>query len=279
MKANQRRYFRGGVVLLLCGLFALTGFFAMPTQRASAATPALVRIIHASPFIGSANIFVDGTQLLTAFGFGQVTDYVPLPPGQHTVQIFIVSKGINAFPQAVTLPAVQPGVAYTVAALGTSLNTLTAAVFVDDNRATPGTAKVRVYQLTPDGGLMNATSGSQMVASGVSYKNASNYISVSPGAYAVDMQSSAGKVSWSDTLKANTVTSLFAVGVFNHSQFPGEPQADIVASTATAVPGLPQTGSNPFISDGHLSTPWLFIIIAILFVGGTLFTRRLFAAH
>ncbi len=281
MQAKTARFSWGGMMLLVCGMLTLTGFFVTPAQQASASTTAFVRIIHASPFIGSADIFVDGSPLLTAFGFGKITGYVPVPAGKHTVQIAFTGKGINASVLVETLPSIQPGVAYTVAALGTDANHLSLGVFVDDNRATPGTAKVCVYQLAPDGGSMSVTSAGKTVVAGVGYQKSSNYVSLSADAHAFDLKSSVGSLSWADTLKANTVTSLFVVGVFNTSKYNGEPQADVVSATAEAVPGLPQTGSNPFtfISDGQLSTPWLLIALATLCIAGTFFTRRLFSSH
>lgn len=281
MMMKKSRFSWGGVVLLVCGLCALAGLFAVQGQSASAATPAFVRVIHASPFVGTADVFVDGAPLLTSFGFGQVTPYVAVPAGQHKVQIALAGKGINASALIETLPPVQAGVAYTVAALGTDGNHLSLAVFVDNNYAVAGTARVRVYQLAPDGGSMHVMEGGDSMVAGVSYQNASNYFTMTPGSHTFDLGSAAGSKSLSTTLNANTVTSIFVVGVFSPNSFPDEPRAELVQATTAALPGLPQTGSNPFafLSDGRLSTPWLLIAIAMTFVGGTLFTRRLFGAR
>jgi hypothetical protein len=78
-------------------------------------------VIHASPFVGTADVFVDGAKLLSSFQFGAVTDYVAVPSGAHMVQIAAVGKGVGAALLTKTLN-VSSGLAYTVAALGTSPN-------------------------------------------------------------------------------------------------------------------------------------------------------------
>src|SRR5712692_1109162 len=143
-------------LLGICGLMAFFG-----VQKVAAAPQAtgtsFVRIIHASPFVGTADVFVDGSKLLSSFPFGQVTDYAPIPPGPHKVQIALVGKGIGASALTETL-AVNPDSAYTVAAIGTQANNLSLQVFVDNNTLSLGTAKFRAYQLSPDAGSVTVTS-------------------------------------------------------------------------------------------------------------------------
>ena len=192
------------------------------------------------------------------------------------MQIALAGKGIGASALTETL-ATQPGQVYTVAAIGTSPQNLGLLVFSDDNTAVSGTAKVRVYQLSPDAGAINVTTGNQSVWDG-SYQQASEYLTYSAGTptFSLDASQANGTLSATPTLKSNTVTSIFMVGLFN-----GSPKAQVVQAQVAAVPGLPQTGSDPFafITDGHLSTPWLLIALAMLFVGGTFLTRRWFSAR
>ena len=275
MATKKSRLSAGGMALLLCGVLALTGFFVLPGQRAHADTSAFVRIIHASPYVAAANVYVDGTSFLTSFGFGQVAGYSAIAPGPHKVQISLAKKN-SPFVLTETL-AVQPGGVYTVAAIGATADTLSLQVFNDSNLATSGMAKVRVYQLSPDAGWMSVLDGSTY-ETGANYQQASGYLTLSPGSATFNLNSArtGRSLSLTTSLQANQVTSIFAIGMFN-----GIPQAELVTNQTAALPGLPQTGSNPlaFISDGHLSTPWLLIALALLAVGGTLFTRRLFGTH
>lgn len=278
MATKKSRFSWGGMALLFCGMCALIVFSLAPVPRALAATPAFVRIIHASPFVGTADIFVDGSPFLTSFGFGAVTDYKAVPPGPHKVQIALEGKGISAAALTETLP-IQPGVVYTVAATGTTATNLALRVFIDSNLATFGNAKVRMYQLVPDGGWMSMQANSKYMT-GASYLQDSGYFTLSPGSASFKLDSAAASrsLSMSMALPANTVTSVFAVGEFN-----GNPKAELVSAQTTALPGLPQTGSDPSApasaSSNPLSISWLLVALAALVVGGMLFTRRLVRSH
>src|SRR6266516_8138559 len=102
------------------GILALLGYFGTWTLPASAQaqSPSFVRIIHASPDVGTADVFLDGSKLLSNFQFGTVTDYATIPPGPHKVQIALIGKGVGAAVISQTL-SVSAGIVYTVAALGT----------------------------------------------------------------------------------------------------------------------------------------------------------------
>src|SRR6266700_3568322 len=174
----------------LLGIGSLIAFSGVQKVSASsqATSPSFVRIIHASPFVGTADVFVDGSKLLSSFGFGAVTDYATVPPGPHKVQIALVGKGIGASALTQTL-SVNPGAAYTVAAIGTQANNLSLQVFVDNNVLSAGTTKFRVYQLSPDAGPVTVAAGGNMLVNGISYQNASNYLVVQPGGYTFDVNS------------------------------------------------------------------------------------------
>src|SRR5207248_4199550 len=142
------------LALGIISIIAFASLFGLQRYSASAASPSFVRVIHASPEVGTADVFVDGKKLLSSFQFGAVTDYVALPAGPHKVQIALVGKGIGASAITQTL-AVSPGVAYTVAAVGTKATGLSLEVFIDNNLVAPGTAKLRVYQLSPNAGSVS----------------------------------------------------------------------------------------------------------------------------
>src|SRR2546429_2074288 len=159
--------------LTLVPLWLLLGGAAMP---AYADSPAFVRMIHASPDIGTSDIFVDGNKVLSSFPFGGTTDYVRIPTGPHKVQVALIGKGLNAAVLTQTL-SVGPNVPYTVAALGTTATGFSLQAFTDNNLiATSGQAKVRVYHLSPDLGTISIATGGKTIISGLSYKQASDYL-------------------------------------------------------------------------------------------------------
>src|SRR5215469_14377365 len=76
----------------IIGIVDFAGVFSAQSHAASAASPSFVRVIHASPDVGTADVFVDGTLLLSSFQFGAVTyqgasDYITLPVGAYTFDV------------------------------------------------------------------------------------------------------------------------------------------------------------------------------------------------
>jgi hypothetical protein len=228
-------------LLVACSLIALAGFQPVSAAVPRLASPSFVRVIHASPYVGTADVFVDGNKLLSSFAFGSVTNYAPIPPGPHRVQIALVGKGVGASVLKETL-SVSPGLAYTVAAIGTQPTNLALEVFVDTNVLSPGTAKLRVYQLSPDAGPVTITTGGKTLVNGISYQHASGYLVVPARGYTFTVVSpiNSATLSTSATLKANMVASLFVVGMFN-----GPPKSELITSQTIGLPGLPATGSDP----------------------------------
>lgn len=260
-------------VPLVLGILVLLAGFGTQVAPVSAATPAFVRIIHASPDVGTADIFVDGAKLLSSFQFGAVTGYVAIPPGPHKVQIALVGKGIGGSVLSQTL-SVTPGLAYTVAAIGSHQTGPSLEVFVDSNYVVPGSTKVRIYNLSPNAGAVSVSNGSNKLLSSLAYQQASNYLALSAGSYTFNVAASSPSTNLSlpSTLKANTVQSIFLVGMLN-----GNPQLQLVQSAANALPGMPGTGSSPYpVSNGSYGSwslnPWLLaLLVAIVVCGGLLF--------
>jgi hypothetical protein len=263
-------------ISLVLGGLALLVLLGTQAVRTSAATPAYIRVIHASPAVGTADVFVDGNLLLSSFAFGAVTDYVPLPAGPHKVQIALVGKGIGAAALTQTLD-VQPGVVYTAAAIGSQATALSIEVFIDNNILAAGQAKARVYNLSPDAGSFNFSSGGNTLLNQVGYQQASNYMTLSAGSYNFDLTAPGTNTNLplAMTLGKNTVTSIFAVGMAN-----GTPKIELVPAQVSGVPGVPFTGSDPrpLPADSvqvQALTPWLLSIIASVFIGaGIIFRRR-----
>lgn len=264
----------------MCGVAAFLGAGRISTPAHAADSPSFVRILHASPYVGTADVFVDGTKLLSSFAFGAITGYASVPAGPHKVQIALVGKGIGASVLSETL-TVSPGTAYTVAAIGSQASDLSLQVFVDNNLLAPGSAKLRVYQLSPDAGTVNINSNGSTVLSGIGYPNASNYLTVASGSYDFNVSSPANDatLTTSVALGANMVESLFMVGMFN-----GIPKSELVTSQAAGFPNFPNTGSDPNAvsqadaARGQLSPsiPWLWPLgsASLLLIGSGFFIGR-----
>src|SRR5438067_5819337 len=102
----------------ILAVFAPVAFFAMQARPVSADSPSYVRIIHASPDIATTDVFLDGKVLLSTFTFATVTNYAIIPAGPHKVQAALIGRG--PIPPAVSQAiSINPGLAYTIAAIGT----------------------------------------------------------------------------------------------------------------------------------------------------------------
>ncbi|HKV59050.1 MAG TPA: DUF4397 domain-containing protein [Ktedonobacteraceae bacterium] len=276
MLRSKHALMRLSRVSLVLGGLALLVLLGTQAVRTSAATPAYIRVIHASPAVGTADVFVDGNPLLSSFAFGSVTDYVPLPAGPHKVQIALVGKGIGASVITQTL-AVQPGTVYTAAAIGSQATGLSIEVFIDNNFLAAGQAKTRIYNLSPDAGSFNVSANGSNILSQIGYKQASDYMTMTAGSYNFALAALGSNINLplAMTLDKNTITSIFAVGMAN-----GTPKIELVPSQVSGVPGVPSTGSDPrplALPDNVQSqglTPWLLSILASVFIGASILFRR-----
>ncbi|MDQ2904465.1 MAG: DUF4397 domain-containing protein [Chloroflexota bacterium] len=258
--------------------FVLAAFPSVATPSASAETPAFVRVMHASPDVGTADVFLDGVKALSNFQFGTVTHYLSIPPGPHRVQVALIGKDPSSSMISQVL-SVQPGVAYTVAALGRESSGFKLEVFIDNNRLATGKSKVRLYHLSPGTGGVDLELNGSTLISGISYQQASSYATLHEGSYTFNVSIAQPRAvqSYAVSLKANTVTSIFVVGVFN-----GTPQFQFISSQEPGIPGLPQTGSDPNASPAPLApaqgtlplSPWLPVALALCLLGVGVVARQ-----
>ncbi len=273
MKLFSRSKFVLPCMIVFVVISALFLVFSVSLHPAKADSPSYVRVIHASPDIGTATVFVDGNMLLNNFQFGTVTPYAAIPAGPHKVQVGLIGTGPGAATITQTIQ-VQPGVTYTVAAVGMASTGFSLQIFIDDNSVVSGSAKVRVYHLSPGTGTVNVTADGSTLVSGLGYQQASGYLSEPAGTWSADISAPASNTTLpvSATLGTNTVTSVFAIGLIN-----GTPKIQFVSAQVNGLPGVPGTGSDP----NYHATPdfvqpaisWLPELILLLLTGGFIFYR------
>ncbi len=272
---NQRVMLALRHVAAKMGVLFLIAAFAVQTLPAMAAPAenAFVRVVHAAPAAGNVDVFVDGGKLLSNFAFSTVTGYVPVAAGPHRIQVAPAGKGIGGAVIDQTV-SVDAGAVYTVAAIGADAKSFGLAAFSDNNLMDPSQAKVRVYHLSPNAGPVDVAAGGNKVITALTYKNASDYLSVAPAAYTFNVTATSANatVPVSATLSAGTVNSVFAVGLFK-----GSPALKFVLATVNGVPGMPGTGSDPR-HVAPASTPFLpglLGITGLLLIGSGFAARRL----
>ncbi|MFC3476637.1 DUF4397 domain-containing protein [Halobacterium litoreum] len=180
---------------LVAGAVATTGALAASAAE-TAENPqnvAYLNVAHASPDAPAVDVYVDNETALEDFAFGDVSDYLELDAGAHTVAITVADdRSAVVFEGNLTL---ERGTATTVAAAGeVSENGTTAfapRVFPND-ALTPDNdyAAVRVAHLSPDAPTVDVTAedGDVVLAENVSFGNASAYVTVPAGDYEVEIR-------------------------------------------------------------------------------------------
>lgn len=267
---------RTSLMVGIVALLALCSVQFIYPQSVSADSTSYVRIVHAAPDVGTVDVFMDGTRILSNFQFGTVTGYIPLPAGTHSIQAALIGKGINAAVISKSI-AVTAGTPYTVAALGTNTDGFTLRVFADDNLVVNNQAKVRVYHLSPGVGDVRVAASANTLIDQLSYPQASDYVSVPAGAYTFDLTlPNNATVPLSAQLKSWTVTSIFAVGMLN-----GSPKFQLLSNQVPGLPGLPNTGSDPHASvpASQPLIPWAPASLALLLLSAGLILRRSKKSH
>lgn len=264
---------RAAVPFALLAVVALGLFNVRPAQ---AADNAFVRVVHAAPAAENVDVYVDdGAQpLLSGFTFGTVTDYVPLAAGSHKIQVVPAGQGKDKAVITQTVE-VQAGKYYTAAAIGDASTSPALVAFADDNSVTADKAKVRVYHLSSDAGAVSVATGGNTVINQLSFKEASDYLTVPPGSYTFQvtlLDKNNQQQSLDATLDANKVTSVFAVGLVGGQ---GATAFKFVPKVAEGVPtGMPSTGFAPQSNDESGIPAGVYLLAglaALTLLGGTRF--------
>ncbi|MBA2285338.1 MAG: DUF4397 domain-containing protein [Ktedonobacteraceae bacterium] len=261
--------------VLATGVLAVLVFFGVQPLRASARSEgnAFIRIVHASPDVGIVDVFVDGNRLLSSFQFATVTGYVPLPAGSHRIQVALIGTGVNAAVMERTIDTSLDG-AYTVAALGTKATGFSINVFTDNNLISGHGTKVRLYHLSPGTGSVRVDVGAKAIISGLAYQQVSDYVAIPAGTYTfqVTVVPQDTTVPFSATLQPWTVTSVFAIGLFN-----GHPKLELVSAQVAGIPHMPATGSDPRPQPAasYPLAPWLVGLLVALAISAAIALQRL----
>src|SRR5260221_2990934 len=259
---------------LLSAMLIFLIFLGMRPLPVSADSPSFVRIINASPDVGTVVIFVDGAKLVGNNTFGMVTDYLQLPQGRHKVQAALIGRGIGAAIISQTL-SVRAGIAYTVAALGTRATGFSLQVFMDDNVMASGMTKVRIYQLSPGAGFVSVTVDGHTAVKNLPYPQASDYFRLPAGLRTFVISTGQASITLMDrtTLQANAVMSIFIVGMVK-----GIPSLQFVNAQVKGLPSMARTGSDLDVlaSNQQSFIPlslWPLVILALGGVSAAVLSR------
>ncbi|MGI6166994.1 MAG: DUF4397 domain-containing protein [Eubacteriales bacterium] len=142
-----------------------------------------VRLLHASPDTPPVDINADGNMIMGNLAFEQITEYVPVNPGEYRIQVYPAGQTDN--PLIDTIFTVPPERSYTLALVGRMddvglLPISEAYLPMVDRRST----YVRFVHLVPGAPEVDVTlpDGTRVFRE-VGYRQHSNYIPLNPGSY------------------------------------------------------------------------------------------------
>jgi hypothetical protein len=183
----------------VAAMAGLAVFAFLPATPVSADAPhsdaanALVRVAHFSPDTAGVDVWVDGQRVLQNVGYDTVSDYVPLPAGEHQFALrpFGASETSTAILSAKA--ALAASTAYTVAGVGLNKD-LRGQIFTDNLGAPPaGDAKVRIIDAAVGIAPINVALTGGVTFDGISFPGASVYKPVAPNTYAVTVRTTGGQ--------------------------------------------------------------------------------------
>ena len=257
--------------------------FAAP---ASAADTAKVRVLHASPDAPAVDVHLDDAIVapLTNVPFGAISDYLPVPAGDHNVKVY--ATGTTDSPVIDADVTVAAGTSYTIAATY-PVASITAQVIEDTPSASCADAQVRVVHFSSDAPAVDiATAGAapaDAVIKNLAFPSASDYLDLPGGTYDLEVRL-AGETTVALALPDVTIEdcnsySAFAVGSAASPAVGGNALQVIVAVDATATaaePTLPQTDtvSEPATSAAGGPAAILLVAAVVGFLGSLAVSMR-----
>ncbi|MDP9363778.1 MAG: DUF4397 domain-containing protein [Chloroflexota bacterium] len=250
----------GGWSVALALLTAVLAILALPGGRAAAqegedvATNATIRLVHASPGAPEVDVLLDGQPLAEGVAFGAVTDYVPLTPETHQLQVVPAGQTADAAVIDEELEA-GTGEAYIFVIRG-PLNEIEGEVLdVDLDAVEPGQARVRVIHASPDAEEVDvAVTGGDVLFDGVGFGDATDYQDAAPGTYSFDLRGEEDRVLAtvpSIAIEAGQVYDIVAIGQVSERSLNLLSLVTNVSRPCSEVLGLAGTGEDACVRLVH----------------------------
>ncbi len=174
----------------------------------------LVRIFHAAPNAPAVDVYVDGAVVAQNLVFTEITDYMPVPVGDHMVDVY--AAGTKEQPVIAVVLTVPDRKILTAAATG-NLDDLKLIVLDDDskNGVTEGKSTVRAVHLSPNAPGVDITANDMQLAKDLMFREMTDYVVVPPGTYRINVTATGSQDSvlmFNIRLEANTISSVYVCG-------------------------------------------------------------------
>ena len=250
MRKLNRRSRLAALIAAATTIIALAAPAAM-----AAADEAQVRVLHGSPDAPAVDVYVDGAKVgdpLAGLEFGDISTYVGLPAGTYDLKVCAAADA-TICPIEANDVELAAGVMYTIAATNV-LASIEAQIITDDPSPQAASTQVRVVHFSADAPTIDVLTqdGATAVVDALSYPDATDYLTLDPGAYDLKVCADADNTvcpldPGSLDLAAGTAYSVFAIGSLG-----AEPSTltAVVAMDAIRAPDTSTAGST----DGQSST-------------------------
>ncbi|ARI78278.1 DUF4397 domain-containing protein [Halobacillus mangrovi] len=220
-------------IVLILGVFAPVAFADNHKDMAK------VRVLHASPDAPAVDVYVNGEAVVEGAEFKAATDYMELPAGEHTVEIYAAGTEGEKDPVLSANVNVEAGMAYTAAAID-NLENLQLKAIQDSMEASEGMAKVRVGHFIPGAPAVDVGPiGGDALFSGAEFPMVTDYKELEPETYDLEVRTTDGTqlIDLSGTtLEEGKVYSAFAVGTAD------SPEVLLLEDSAAMPSSMPETG-------------------------------------
>ena len=271
---------RLAAIPMVLGGLAVAAAAASPAASAAplAAQDGWVRIAHLSPQAPAMDMYLYSfgdpahPTVLKDVGYGDVSAYMALGPGQYTVAMRGFDAPPSSHPALVSSFMVSAKTAYTVAALGPDPG-LRVEVLKDEMTTPRGKTLVRVLQASLKENRVTVSLGSTLLTQQLAFSSATSYTGVAPGIHAVKIAASGEHTTMSLGLTADTVHTIVVLD--GSSGLKADDLTDAVGAQALpkggAGTGLGGTAPRPSAD----LTPWLLVLAgSLLAVAGIVGLRR-----
>jgi hypothetical protein len=189
-----RRWARLAAGLAVTTLCAVVGL----APAGSAQTVARIRLAHFSPDAPVMDVYLVGfdgeeERMLNGLGFGQVSEYTTLEPGNYTFLLRRAGSPADGDPWVTASAELAEGNAYTFAAMGP--RTDVTQVLVTDDLAPPpaGQAKVRLIQASTSAGPVDVSGdGGWVLAEAAAFGSTTDYAAIAAGPQTIAVTSADG---------------------------------------------------------------------------------------
>lgn len=253
------------LLLALVGALLLPGA-ASAAVRTAPANTGWLRMAHLSPDTADVDIYLTSFKgsgsdiVLRSVGYGDVSDYRSVPAGTYTASMRPAGAAATSTPTISATALVEPGRAYTIAAVGKAAD-LTGRVLTDDLTPPPaGQARVRLIQASTLAPVVDVVAvKGPVIAQDAAFATSTGYANVPAGRWTLQVKPKQSDVPASTAtvdLRAGTVDSLF---VLDGQKGAGAlvVRTSVDSSGAAAMPaGGVDTGYGPSAHDinGHASS-------------------------